>query len=796
MITNFIQLDFNKENDLKVPSVQYDSGSRFVKIKLQRNKSPFEIDGYRVTVVANKVDGTEIMNDCTILDGDNGLVQFEITEQFNAVEGVVDCQLKLFKGKTLLTSMPFSINVVKSVSTKEIVSSNELKTLVNALGEVQDIDNRFAQTNAQLSVLKDESVSVSNFYASNKIDKKIVMIGDSTTEVADAMYDRFDYHINESKLLSGCTVINCGSNGNTLTNFINGISTNGWNINTVLSRHSDADIYVISYGINDVRGGELSPAHGYDEIMRDLRILIDKLLTATSAYIILRIPNTFLSSDPTGAGTKYLDDIKKAQEYSDILYRVYNDLSDYSSRVDVIDMPVKIFGKKCVDYSPFVKDTLHPSDIGYCAIADELANRISNKRLEIANSSRFITRGYVSSLSSSSFTATFLSNNLDIKVGDVVVTNCRKTGIVTKVENSNYDYKIEIEGQCELGFVDLYREDIQVDMSDSIIYSATPKNGGNETMLTSVIYHNLTGVTDFEISYDVLTTTNDMRNTLCSIYANNSANPNTIVGGANSGTTTSRITLEKDRVVRYRQIGTVDFTDTTVIHLLFTFANKNNGVENIDVKIKNIELRINDVTYKGDDIFLFPYNSTSHELIQHMSITDKKDWLYINAKPSSTLVRIFSSVDLSQYSLNDLKPYVEFDYNTDDSNIKSIYSIIAISDNPTTFNVANVSAIPTTQISPIFGKTSHYRGFPVNETKLTNYGYLHFSVCIETISSAEISVAFGNVKVRFGEKEVVINSNEYKFFSVDTNNSQMVLKNAFNPEKLLTFSDLINYNMI
>lgn len=151
MITNFIQLDFNKENDLKVPSVQYDSGSRFVKIKLQQNKVPFEINGYRVTVVANKVDGTEIMNDCTILDGANGLVEFEITEQFNAVEGVVDCQLKLFKDEILLTSMPFNISVVKSVSTKEIVSSNELKTLVNALGEVQNIDNRFAQTNAQLS---------------------------------------------------------------------------------------------------------------------------------------------------------------------------------------------------------------------------------------------------------------------------------------------------------------------------------------------------------------------------------------------------------------------------------------------------------------------------------------------------------------------------------------------------------------------------------------------------------------------------------------------------------------------
>lgn len=194
MITNCIHLDFNKENDLKVPSVQYDSGSRFVKIKLQRNKSPFKIDGYRVTVVANKVDGTEIMNDCTILDGVNGVVQFEITEQFNAVEGVVDCQLKLFKGKTLLTSMPFSINVVKSVSTKEIVSSNELKTLVNALGEVQDIDNRFAQTNAQLS--RNGYVYPEEFGA----------VGDGETDDTQSIQSAIDYcKMNDKtlKLVSG-----------------------------------------------------------------------------------------------------------------------------------------------------------------------------------------------------------------------------------------------------------------------------------------------------------------------------------------------------------------------------------------------------------------------------------------------------------------------------------------------------------------------------------------------------------------------------------------------------------------
>lgn len=271
MITNFIQLDFNKENDLKVPSVQYDSGSRFVKIKLQQNKVPFEINGYRVTVVANKVDGTEIMNDCTILDGVNGIVQFEITEQFNAVEGVVDCQLKLFKGKTLLTSMPFSINVVKSVSTKEIVSSNELKTLVNALGEVQNIDNRFAQTNAQLSELanKGTTVEVLERVTKEEINRQIADGTMANLTIADnsitgekiAKLSIESQHIKNNAISIDKT--DFGSVGKNLFNKEK-VSPKGWWINTVNGK-PESNQYVTEYCYSDlikVQSGQYyKPSH-------------------------------------------------------------------------------------------------------------------------------------------------------------------------------------------------------------------------------------------------------------------------------------------------------------------------------------------------------------------------------------------------------------------------------------------------------------------------------------------------------------------------------------------------------
>ncbi len=77
----------------------------------------------------------------------------------------------------MLSSQPFKLIVTRSTISKTVESSKELGALKDALNEVQDIDNRFAQTNAQLSMDKQE--------LSNRIDNIIALPDGSTTADAE-----------------------------------------------------------------------------------------------------------------------------------------------------------------------------------------------------------------------------------------------------------------------------------------------------------------------------------------------------------------------------------------------------------------------------------------------------------------------------------------------------------------------------------------------------------------------------------------------------------------------------------
>nr|DAT71808.1 MAG TPA: Baseplate component [Caudoviricetes sp.] len=159
-IKNYIHIDFTRGKDIVVPSIQYDSGTRWVMAKLYDNGLPIDLKELKVCIMAVKSDGKEVFNECKIIDAEKGIIEFEITKQMGILVGEVECQIKLFGPDQLLSSNIFKLSVTKTLSPSSESSKDELDVLVNALGEVQNIDNRFAQINAQLSHIANTGTTI------------------------------------------------------------------------------------------------------------------------------------------------------------------------------------------------------------------------------------------------------------------------------------------------------------------------------------------------------------------------------------------------------------------------------------------------------------------------------------------------------------------------------------------------------------------------------------------------------------------------------------------------------------
>ena len=158
----YLDIDDNLNNYIK--SVELDSNSRVWHFHLTVDYEPLDLTGKSVQFRAEKPDKTNVLNDCKIVDAEKGVVEVKLTRQVNAIPGHVKCLLKIIGDEGfVLKTKTFVVDVSKTLSDDAVVSSDEFGALEVALGKVQDIDNRFAQTNAQLSqkMSKGESINVS-----------------------------------------------------------------------------------------------------------------------------------------------------------------------------------------------------------------------------------------------------------------------------------------------------------------------------------------------------------------------------------------------------------------------------------------------------------------------------------------------------------------------------------------------------------------------------------------------------------------------------------------------------------
>lgn len=386
-------LDTERKSFESIIAMQGDNKSRYIDATIVNRSIPVDLTGCTVKFSAIKPDITDIFNDAVISDAKGGKVKIELTNQTLAVPGVIQATLVILKEDMQLSVLPFFITVIENpYNPNAIESKSEYKALNNALTtaegyakELQDasvnleekyttrLNNFDEQLDNKANKYKSEIIGIKGWRQPNQ-DKKIVFVGDSTTDTALSIYSEIKkYYINSGDCLSGINesnLINKGSNGNTIANFINNIPA-GKGIDDVIALKPD--LVIFCYGINDVRLGNTT----LERLIELHDIAITRLLKETNAYILLRTPHPLCSDSPNG----FIQPPNAGQQYTDILWECYEHFRGKYPKTDVLDLQTLVFGRvsKNVANSPLMADELHANNIGQAREGSVIADFIGEK---------------------------------------------------------------------------------------------------------------------------------------------------------------------------------------------------------------------------------------------------------------------------------------------------------------------------------------------------------------------------------------------------------------------------------
>lgn len=169
MNTQTIKLDINKRLYQRITAKQGDTKSRFLLFHLLDGAVPFSLTGRTVRVYGLKPDNKEIFNDLQIVDADKGHCKLELTNQALAIKGDLELELAIYEGESKLTSIPFTVEVIKSInSTNAIESSNEYKALDEALIKTDKWNSEFADKSGKIEQLYTERLNEINSHLEEK----------------------------------------------------------------------------------------------------------------------------------------------------------------------------------------------------------------------------------------------------------------------------------------------------------------------------------------------------------------------------------------------------------------------------------------------------------------------------------------------------------------------------------------------------------------------------------------------------------------------------------------------------
>lgn len=212
---------------------------------------------------------------------------------------------------------------------------------------------------------------LARWHANGPNGKTICFLGDSTTAVAPNFHERLrTVHCVPGGALAGAETLNYGDDGSTLAAFLSDTREHG--ITPAIA--ANADLYVLCYGLNDVRREPLTTGQFRDRIAET----VDRLRAGVpNTAIVLRTPNPMLAQNTSYY--VYLQPDESAQRYTDRMRAAYLDLQGRWPNVLVWDAMAEVFGVESLPTHPLMADQLHPNAAGEIALADALVRVIAPK---------------------------------------------------------------------------------------------------------------------------------------------------------------------------------------------------------------------------------------------------------------------------------------------------------------------------------------------------------------------------------------------------------------------------------
>lgn len=200
--TYLLDIDFADYSNRKdvVQKLIYDESdinTAFIQAKLLINNETIDLTNSRVSLSILKNDGHKILNECTVLNAEEGLIQISFSRQALSVVGINYFQLYIIEGLNQIVSPRYYYRVEQTmINYDDIVSSDEYGALSVLISQVEDLLNQTnviidRVDNLETIVKANESIRQSQETARQKQENArqesiVAMRGDIDSKITEA----------------------------------------------------------------------------------------------------------------------------------------------------------------------------------------------------------------------------------------------------------------------------------------------------------------------------------------------------------------------------------------------------------------------------------------------------------------------------------------------------------------------------------------------------------------------------------------------------------------------------------